>query len=181
MEETVAANAPDSASVFDKEISSAVANFDEQLKNRYAPEKYQKLRTIGAFIANGSDREMSCILALIDPEELKVLMEVDPAVYAFVRHKEYTYKAKLLKTLSVSAFGGNVKAAGYLLEQKYREEFGKRGKDDDTFKNKDHLEQAIEFIRESNDENPIVRQNQTLPAAGTPSETQNLAGRGPLG
>lgn len=152
----------DSGQVFDTEIASAIANFDTQLKARYKPDMYRKLRTIGAFVANGTSVPEACILSLIDPDELTRLMDEDPAVKAFVVHKEITYKAKLIKTLSVSAFGGNVKAAGYLLEQKYREEFGRRSSKDPLTRAQDDIQQALEFIRENGDLNPIVKP-QTLP------------------
>lgn len=161
--------------IFDASLKTVAESFDEQMRSKYPPTVYKQIRTIGAFIANGSSLEDACILALIDPENFLEIMKIDPNVRAFVRYKETAHKAKLLKTITQSAADGNVKAAGYLLEQKHRDEFGKRAADDDR-RDPDDIERALEFIRESGDTTPIA-----LPSSRpAPSVAQNLPTSGVL-
>lgn len=147
-------------SIFDAELFTAAESFDRKLKEKYPPEKYRKLKTIGAFIANGSTIDDACVLALIDPENLKAIMKGDQYVRAFIRHKQISHKAKLLKTISQAGFHGNVKAAGYLLEQQHRDEYGKKRDDDDT-RDPDMVQRAIEAVREKGDARPLT----SLPAS----------------
>jgi len=148
--------APDSQKVFDDALSSASYDFDASLRAMFSEEQYKRLRTIGAFIMRGLTLEESCILARVVPDKLNTIIADNEHVAAFIRFKQTAYKASLMQTLAGSATEGrNMKSAGYLLENQFRQDFGKNRAEGE--RDPDALEQALEFVRENGDRRPLVR------------------------
>lgn len=152
--------APDSQQVFDDALSDASTNIDQHLRAIFSEPQYKKLRVIGAFIMRGLSVEESCVLAQVEHSKLLSLSEDNEYVAKFIRFKQIAYKASLMKTLAGSATEGrNMKSAGYLLENQFRNDFGKNRGDDG--REPDAFEKALEFVRENGDKNPIVMKRLT--------------------
>lgn len=146
---------------FASALLDASANFDLSLKTKFKPTEYTALRTIGAFIMRGLSLEESCILARVDKEKLDAIRKLNEDVDRFIVFKQIAYKAALLDTLSASATSGRqAKSAGYLLEKKYPKEFDPKKGDDDV-RDKDVVERAIEYVRQTSERHPLVKR---LPA-----------------
>lgn len=150
----------------DEALTNAAENFDVLMKFGLSAEDYEKIKIIGSFLSQGMNLEECCVLARIDYERFKVILEREVAVRSFIRFKEVAYKARLLKVMSLSAIEGKqVKSAGYLLENKFRDEFGKKAVGDND-RPMDMLEAAIDFVRDNGDSQAIVKP-QTLPQVTT--------------
>lgn len=109
----------------------------------------------------GITLQEACVLSLISYEKFEALMSEHSAIRDFIAFKQASYKAALMTTMAASATTGRqTKTAGYLLEQQFRSEFGKKLAGD-TERSKDELENAISFVRENGDRDPLVRR---LPA-----------------
>ena len=159
-------SSPDSAEIFDSALLGAAIDFDSSLKTKFDPTQYKKLRTVGAFIMRGLALDECCVLARIDPSNMTSLMQNNEDVAAFIRFKQVSYKASIMQTVAIAATQGlNVKAAGYMLENQFRNEFGKRNKNEAAERPPDMIERAIEFIRENGDSDSMVKKMKTLPAA----------------
>lgn len=156
-EENDAPLPPDTDSTFDDALSDAAFNFDSSLKSKLTDAEYKKLRTIGAFVMRGLSIEESCVLARVSKEKLDAVMEANDDVKNFIIFKQIAYKAELLNTLSASATTGRqAKSAGYLLEKKYPKEFDVK-KTDDSIRDPDMIEKAIQFVRSSSEQFPLVK------------------------
>lgn len=144
-------------------LDEAAVDFDQELRILFPDQKdYKTLRTIGAFIMRGMSLRDSCVLSRISYERFEVLMQKYPPISDFITFKQAAYKASLLNTLASSATEGRkTKVAGYLLENHYRDEYGKKTKDDRTHA-PDALESALEAVRMGGDSEPLVRRE--LPA-----------------
>lgn len=146
----------DTDSVFDDALSDAAFNFDSSLKVKLSDVEYKKLRTIGAFIMRGLSLEESCVLARVSKAKLDEVSEANEDVRNFISFKQIAFKAELLNTLSASAtVGRQAKSAGYLLEKKYPKEFDPK-KTDDSAREPDIIERAIQFVRENSEHSPLV-------------------------
>jgi len=142
--------------VFQESILGASADFDTLLRDVFSPSEYKAIRTIGAFIMRGLSLEESCILARVGHIKLMSLMASNEDVKNFIIFKQIAYKAVLLNTLTGSAFDGESKSAGYLLEKKYPKEFDKK-KGDDEIREPDIIERAIQFVRNNAHTQTIVK------------------------
>lgn len=137
-------------------------NVVEALREKYKdPAKLRAIRAIGAFISNGMSRNEACILSFVEPDHFTALMAADSVVARFVLFKETVYKARLMRTVTLKGTEGrSEKSAGWLLERRFREEFGKNA-DPERPQNRDALEEGIDFVRKNGDSVPIVAR--TLP------------------
>jgi hypothetical protein len=146
-------------------LSAASINFDTQLRALFPDEKdYRILRTIGAFIMRGLSLSEACVLSRISYEKFESLMLQHDPIAEFITFKQTAYKASLLNTLAADATDGKkTRVAGYLLENQYREDFGKKSKEDRT-RPPDALDRALEAVRESGDSEPLVRRELPAPA-----------------
>lgn len=152
-------------------LVTAALDFDTELKMLFAndPRGYKILRTIGAFIMRGQDLRAACILSRIKYDQFEILMLKHDAIADFITFKQHAYKASLVNVLTGAATTGAKipKIAGYLLENQYRDDFGKKTKDDKV-RPPDALEQALEAVRENGDSQPLVRPSLPAPVI-TPS------------
>lgn len=137
-------------------LTDAAMDFDASMKAKFSAIEYKKLRTIGAFIMRGLTLKESCILARINPEKLEQIMELNEDVRSFIEFKEISFKASILSTLSVSAsHGKQAKSAMYMLENKFRDEFGKKTKGD-LDRPLDGFARVIEFVRTEGDKSKAL-------------------------
>lgn len=148
---------PDSDQEFNSAISLASLDFDTSLRVKYPGVQYKALRTIGAFIMRGLNLEECAILARINYARLLELMQIDEDVRAFITFKQTAYKASLMQTLAQSGVAGrNVKSAGYLLENQFRNEFGKKAGEASDAGN-DAFRKALEFVRDNGDSERMIK------------------------
>lgn len=148
----------------DDALTNAAENFDSLMQLGLSAEDYKKIKIIGSFLSQGLSLEECCVLAMIDYDRFKIILDDQAPVRSFIRFKEVAYKARLLKVMTLSAIDGKqVKSAGYLLENKFRDEFGKKANNEND-RPMDILEAAIDFVRDNGDSQAIVKP-QVLPAA----------------
>lgn len=132
-------------------LIDAADNFDSSMRAKFSAVEYKALRTIGAFIMRGLSLKESCILSRVSPEKLEALMQTNDDVRAFIEFKQTAYKAALLSTVAGSAITSRqTKSAGFLLEKQYRDEFGKKNKDDSDGPT-DMISEIIRTVRASNE------------------------------
>lgn len=159
--------------VFDASIAESIENFDSSLKERFKPEQYEKLRTIGAFIMQGLALEECCILARVDPARMTALMMSNTDVAAFIKFKQIAYKAHLLKSITGRAKSGDAKMSGWLLEKQYASEFNAKPPSPDDNREPHLLEQGIDFIRKAGDRDPLVKAQSRTVVTITPQDIHN--------
>lgn len=146
----------DDARDFEDTISSGADDFNASMRAKFPEPVYKKIRAVGAFIMNGMSLQESCILSRVNFARMQDLMDEHEDVAAFIEFKQIAYKARLTKTMSDDASRGNMRAAGYLLERKYRREYSKDGDGGDEGAS-NVVEDALEFVRRSGDSDPIVK------------------------
>ena len=147
---------------FDTSLTDSIENFEEEMKSTFTEDQYKKLRTLGAFIAQGHSIDESCILARLDPVKFNELAAGNLAVRAFILFKEKVFKARLQKVIFAQANGGDAKMAGWLLERKFASEFNSKPSDPGSDRSPHLIEQGIQFIRESGDAAPLVKPQNRL-------------------
>lgn len=154
--------------LIDDAVAGNITDFETKLRATYSPEQIKTIRTIGAFIMTGMDLEECCILARIDPSQFALMADADAALRTFVVFKQTAYKAKLMGVLSSRAIEQlNEKIAGWILERKYRADWGSKRISDDPETSQDALREGIEYIRDHGDSSPVVDHSRTLPAPHT--------------
>lgn len=159
--------------VFDRSIADSIENFDSSLKERFKPEQYKKLRTIGAFIMQGLALEECCILARVDPSKMTTLMMSNPDVAAFIKFKQIAYKAHLLKSITGRAKDGDAKMSGWLLEKQYASEFNAKPVSPEEGREPHLLEAGIQFVREAGDADPLVKKQSRTVIPMRPQDIHN--------
>ncbi len=147
----------DDTSSSDKLLIYNSKGFNEVLTKKLGVEQFTKLRIVGAFLMQGMSIEESAILAVIDPEVLKKLVEDDPEVRSYITFKVISYKAKLMRTLNYTAtVGRQDKVAGWLLDRVLKTD----SKDDDVSgddqKRKHILDKGFAEVRELGDSIPLI-------------------------
>jgi len=159
--------------VFDQSIADSIENFDTSLKERFKPEQYRKLRTIGAFIMQGLALEECCILARVDPSKMTTLMMSNPDVAAFIKFKQTAYKAHLLKSITGRAKDGDAKMSGWLLEKQYASEFNVKPPNPEDNREPHLLEAGLSYIRSAGDTDPLVKRTATKVIPIRPQDIHN--------
>lgn len=150
--------------LIDDAVAGNIADFEEKLRDHYDESQIKVIRTVGAFIMTGMDLEECCILARIDPRQFASMMETDAALRTFVVFKQTAYKAKLMGVLSSRAIDQlNEKIAGWILERKYKDEWGAKRPPEPPDASPDALRDGIEYIRDHGDSSPVVDHSKTLP------------------
>lgn len=150
----------------DDAVAANVADFEEKLRDHYTESQVKQIRTVGAFIMQGMDVEESCVLSRLDPRMFATWVDTDPALRTFVVFKQTAYKAKLMGVLTSRAIEQmNEKLAGWILERKYREEWGSKRVAEGPESAQDALQEGIEYVRTHGDSSPVVDHSRTLPDA----------------
>lgn len=152
-------------------LDTAAVDFDQELRNLFSDKDYKTLRTIGVFLVRGITLEEACVLSRLSYDKFELIMHDHPAVRDFITFKKASYKAGLMTTMAASGITGRqTKTAGYLLENQYRDEFGKKNKDE-TVRPKDALEHALEAVRENGDSTPLIKRLPLPKFAGSGTST----------
>jgi hypothetical protein len=131
-------------------------------KNELPEEIYGITLTLANTIANDGLKIIeACRIARITMDQLKAYCLEYPIIQEIIDVKEAEFKHQMLQRVSIKARNGDDKAAQWLLEQRFPEEFAlKKGKapngDDDM------IAQAITFIQENGDSTPVVKKSATL-------------------
>lgn len=160
--------------VFDQSIADSIENFDTSLKERFKPEQYKKLRTIGAFIMQGLALEECCILARVDPSKMTTLMMSNPDVAAFIKFKQTAYKAHLLKSITGRAKDGDAKMSGWLLEKQYASEFNAKPLSPEDTREPHMLEAGLRYVQEAGDVVPLVKEQSRTTVPIRPQDIHNV-------
>lgn len=154
--------------LIDEAVAENVTDFETKLSNNYDESQIKQFRTIGAFIMQGMDIEEACVLSRIDPRMFASMASVDPAIRTFIAFKQVSYKAKLMRVVSSRAIDGmNEKLAGWILERRYRDEWGSKNPTEGSGAAEDAIAQGIEYIRLNGDTTPVVDHSKTVPTKST--------------
>jgi hypothetical protein len=148
-------------------------------KERLSGDELILLKRIAYMLSKvGMRLEAACQMMDYPVDAFRALMEREPVVARIVRIKELKFKKDLMYTLSSRARGGNEKIALWLLERLYPEEFAEK-KDAETDRNttKDAMKLAIEFIRASGSNSPLVQASGGKGRRGTEEENNAATGQ----
>lgn len=137
-------------------VTLAAQSLEDQAKAILTPQDFEVLKFIAVAIGkDGMTPQEACMLANVEYEKLIALMQRTPIVASIVKLKELEYKRSLMKALSVKARSGDDKLATMLLESRYPEEFGKKGKGG-SGGGEDLLAIAIQSIQEEGGANGLI-------------------------
>lgn len=150
----------------DENLKSTSDTITDTLKKNLNPDQLKVVLLIGYYLSMGLSVNDACVVAHVDISDFESFAGANPDIKRFVKFKETAYKAKLVGSLSEAAFTGKDKIAGYLLEKRFRDEYGNERGDGSEDRADDMVAEAIRFIRASADQNPVVVR--ALPTAKTP-------------
>ena len=144
--------------VIPQEFSLESDTLRKRLEDALDDESLKKVKKISYYIGGvGLTVEESCLLADVEPEWLKKLIEISPVVERLMQIKELEYKKDLLTTLSGRAREGDDKLAQWLMERRYRDEYGAPKKvSGDAADDAGLLVEAIRYVQKTGDSQPLV-------------------------
>lgn len=154
------APAPSQEEVVDKDLVLESKSLEQQARENLDPDLLIKVKKISYYTSeNGLTLEEACMLADINLEYFKELLETNPLIFKIIEIKKLQYKKDLLYTISQKAREGDDKLALWLLERMYPEEFyiSKKRPPGEREGDEDMVVQAIQFVQEHGDSSPMVK------------------------
>lgn len=133
-----------------------------QLKKSLLHEEYEMLVTISSkIVKSGLKLKDAVLLSNYNMEDVKDLIEREPLVLRLFEMKEIEKKAVWLKTMHNKA-ATDSGAAQWLLEAEFNEEYGKK-KAHGTSTGRDPVQEALQFIQSTGDNDPLVKKSSSMP------------------
>lgn len=135
----------------------------KQMEEELTVEDAETVNTICMLIGeDGLKLDEACRVGNVELSMLKLKIQQFPIIAKLLTVKESEYKHMLIRQMSIRARSGDDKAAQWLLAARYPDEFGDKKARGGGEEGMDLMAQAISFIQESGDSEPVVRKSASL-------------------
>lgn len=130
-------------------------NLKDALQHTLSDTQYDKVRSIGASLANGLTIAEACIISNVDIDKFLNLSKKNKAVNDYILFKQTNFKATLIEQLFQQA-KTDTKVAQWFLERLY-DEYNPRSKAQSLVSEEEHpLMQGLAYVRRNGDSTPLA-------------------------
>lgn len=135
-----------------------IYEFERSLADKFNIKFLKQVKGVAYYLSSvGLEFDEACLVARIEPEEMRRQIQVHPEIQTFFDLKQLEFKKDMMTTIANAARAGNEKLATWLLAQKYPNQFNRKaGSTPGGDGGDDIIAAAIEFVRTTGDSSPLV-------------------------
>lgn len=138
------------------QLNFQAGSLNREIKENCSEGEKAVLAIVGREISqNGLSTKEACQMANITYEMFQHKYEENETFRKVIDFKRLEYKREILKTINNAVRQGDSKEAVRMLEKVFPEEYGNKGNTEDV--NNNLLRQAIQFVRDNGDHDPLVK------------------------
>lgn len=143
-------------------LQDGITKITAALKRDLNEEEFVMIQAISRRMVNdGLKFDDAVLLANYLIEDVREVIDRHPLVQQLFKMKQLEKKAKWLSTMHKKA-DTDSSAAQWMLENEYQDEYGKKRKGDNE--GVDPVKAVLNFIQETGDSEPIVKEESAMPA-----------------